>query len=363
MENFLINSSYLPLNEELSKYKNIYAIVDSNVFSLYSSFIKETFGEVFVLECCEEKKNLESVSSIISWLLEKNADRNALLVGVGGGITTDICGFIASIYKRGIRFGLVPTTLTAQVDAAIGGKTGVNFGGVKNVAGSFAIASFIYINPTFLKTLPEREIRCGWGELLKTFVIGDRESFLAARELLQKNPDIENCFKQESQQSTLEQLLTKAILIKSDIVEKDRYELGIRALLNLGHTYGHAIESCCALFAPNKNICNHGEAVGTGIGIAAQFSVGMGLLPQSEYELIADTLAKAGYPTLAEIIERCGVSSAKDFARNLIHFIGNDKKCKEDFINFVFIIGVGKVTVLPTPLMEIEKFTDDLCND
>jgi 3-dehydroquinate synthetase len=117
------------------------------------------------------------------------------------------------------------------------------------------------------------------------------------------------------------------------------------------------------MFAPNRNICTHGEAVAIGIKIAAKFSYIKGLLSQSEYQLITDTISAAGYPTLGDVIKHCHNTSAEDFRKKLLHFMGNDKKCKEDFINFVFIIGVGEVKIIPTPLTEIEHYIDDLCND
>ena len=386
MENFLINSSYLPLNEELSKWKNIYAIVDSNLFSTYSSLISGIFRNIYLFESSEENKNLESVAKITSWLLEKNAGRDSLLVGIGGGITTDITGFVAAIYKRGIRYALIPTSLTAQIDAAIGGKTGINFANLKNVLGTFSRAEFIYINGTFLQSLPTREFYCGAAEMFKTFIIADKEAFISLGEILSNSncerfpigseiteyavqtPDSNSSEKETPLKEVLSSpgfssLTARAISIKSEIVESDRTEKGNRALLNLGHTFGHAIESCCNFFSPETDICNHGEAVAAGIMVSARLSLKKGLLPQQEYDLIVNTLKGCNYRTINEIAKAIPGTVPNEFADKLLHFIANDKKCKEDFIKFVFIIGVGNVTIESIPLKSIEYIINDLCND
>ncbi len=361
MDNFFISFSYSPLNETLCKYKNIYAVVDSNVHSLYSSWIRSSFNNIYVFESNETAKSFESTQKIIQWLLENNADRSSLLVGVGGGITTDLCGFVASIYKRGITFGLIPTTLTAQIDASIGGKTGININGIKNAAGTFSKAEFIYINPHFLRTLPHREFLCGWAELIKTFIIGDKKYFLTASLL---TDSVSNGEIEISLTESLNDCLKRAIEIKSGIVEKDRFENeGIRAYLNLGHTFGHAIEACCHFFSPQENICNHGEAVAAGILIAARFSLLKGVLPIDEYKAIKQVITESGLPSCSKIMKLCKVDSTKIFTEKLLHFIGNDKKCKEDFINFVFIIDLGKVITMPTSIAEIERYIHDLCYD
>ena len=214
------------------------------------------------LETSEERKTLETVQALERWLLQADASRGTLLLAVGGGITTDLVGFTAAIYKRGIRYANVPTTLLAQVDAAIGGKTGVNLDGYKNMLGAFRMPEFTVLEAAFLRTLPEREWRCGLAELLKTFLIGDGEAYgQAVRFFAGAQDDISG-------------LIAKAARIKADIVSQDPYEKGERALLNLGHTFGHAIEHEARLQGAD---ITHGEAVAMGMVLAARLSEKRGL--------------------------------------------------------------------------------------
>ena len=208
------------------------------------------------LETSEERKTLETVQGLCRQLLEAGASRNALLLAIGGGITTDMTGFAAAIYKRGIRYVNLPTTLLAQVDAAIGGKTGVNLDGYKNMLGAFHMPEYTLLCTEVLRTLPPRELRCGEAELLKTFLLSDGEAYAAA---VSGNP-LDG--------------IRKAAQIKADIVERDPFEHGERAKLNLGHTFGHAIEHQAQL---NGDDIAHGEAVAMGILLAARLSESLGL--------------------------------------------------------------------------------------
>ncbi len=212
------------------------------------------------LETSEEGKTLQTVQALERWLLQVDASRGALLLAVGGGITTDLVGFTAAIYKRGIRYANVPTTLLAQVDAAIGGKTGVNLDGYKNMLGAFRMPEFTVLETSFLQTLPPREFRCGLAELLKTFLIGDGEAYAA--------------FVSSSKSTQIEDAVRKAAAIKSQIVAEDPEEHGVRAKLNLGHTFGHAIEHQARVHGDD---INHGEAVAMGIILAAELSERLGV--------------------------------------------------------------------------------------
>ena len=170
------------------------------------------------LETSEERKTMDSVLAVERWLLEADASRGALLLAVGGGITTDLVGFAASLYKRGIRYANLPTTLLSQVDAAIGGKTGVNLDHYKNMLGAFHMPEYTFLCADVLRTLPPREFRCGLAELLKTFLLADAEAYHSAL------------------QGVTPALIARAAAIKAEIVERDPYEHGERAKLNLGHT-------------------------------------------------------------------------------------------------------------------------------
>ncbi len=221
----------LPLTEALARLQaepELFVVYDANVAWVASQLTEALPARAsMALETSEEGKTLETVQALERWLLQEDASRGALLLAVGGGITTDLVGFAAAIYKRGIRYANVPTTLLAQVDAAIGGKTGVNLDGYKNMLGAFRMPEFTVLEAAFLRTLPAREFRCGLAELLKTFLIGNGPAYTALVSSLKK-PDFEDAIR-------------RAAAIKARIVAEDPEEHGVRAKLNLGHTFGHAI--------------------------------------------------------------------------------------------------------------------------
>ena len=242
----------------LQEEKEIYIVHDKNVEAFASAIAgaipADAIKAIIPLEVSEERKTMETAVGITEKMLEASASRKALVLAVGGGITTDLAGFAASMYKRGVRYANVPTTLLAQVDAAIGGKTSVNLHGFKNMLGAFHMPEFTYICTEALKTLPEKELKCGIAEMLKTYLIGDASAYSDA---LSKNLD--------------SGLIFRAAQIKAGIVERDPLEHGERAVLNLGHTFGHAIERC------SGGTIAHGEAVAIGIIMAAKLSEGLGL--------------------------------------------------------------------------------------
>ena len=237
----------------------------------------------------EESKTLESVMDICAWLLENNADRDALVLAVGGGITTDMAGFAASIYKRGVRFAYVPTTLLAQVDAAIGGKTGVNFDKYKNILGVIRQPEFTYICPKVLATLPKRDFCSGAAEMLKTFVIEDNGDYRKAADLLfdmssEFNLEVLMFGKDEVETWTsivdkhakeLGSLVAAAARVKAGVVSRDQFERGERRKLNLGHTFAHAIETLAQRDGAerfNGEGVTHGEAVAMGLVLASKLA-------------------------------------------------------------------------------------------
>ena len=231
------------------------------------------------IRASEQEKTLATVERLVTELLALQADRDTMLIGVGGGIVTDITGFVAAIYKRGLKFGLVPTTLLAQVDAAIGGKNGVNFDRYKNMVGTFRQAEFVYIDTDFLRTLPVRELRCGAAEMLKTFLLADAEAYEAAVKV----------FSGPTPEQVPVRLVRRAGEIKFSLVEQDPEDHGVRQLLNLGHTFGHAIEKCSTQY-------EHGEAVAIGIVMAARMACEKGLLSPEEAERIRRDIAACGLP-------------------------------------------------------------------
>lgn len=284
----------------------VYLVYDKNVAWVAE---KVTCGAVkgsFAIDASEEGKSMETVLSISRWLMEAGASRKALLVAIGGGITTDMAGFAASIYKRGIRYANVPTTLLAQVDAAIGGKNGVNLDGYKNMLGTITQPIFTFLCADVLRTLPLREFRCGVAEMLKTFLLADADAYAAAIRLLSTNnaqnvdgsakiavSSTESAQNVDEPSAELQELLYRAAEIKAGVVQRDPFEQGERAKLNLGHTFGHAIEH--EAHERGEDI-QHGEAVAMGMILAAGMSDKEGLSNGLATRLKADFQA-IGLPT------------------------------------------------------------------
>lgn len=309
----MIQESLLVKSSEVSQ---VFFLTDENVAPRWLSATKNGLGcgkavEV-VVKSGEPHKNLTAVQQIWETLMEHHADRNALLVNLGGGVVTDLGGFAASTYKRGIKFINIPTTLLAMVDAAIGGKTGVDFGGAKNQIGTFAEAEEVLTDPVFLKTLPRREILSGLSEMLKY-------GFIADASLL--NVNLEN----------YQQFIHRAADIKRGIVKKDPKEKGLRKILNFGHTLGHAIESHtittdCPLL--------HGEAVALGMGAALWLSV-------DRFGLDAELLHKYA-ERLPALLAEAKVNLTEADVDPIMGYLAFDKKNKGETLQFVLLEAVGK---------------------
>ncbi len=319
-----IGESYKNLDKYL-QYQTI-LVTDENVYRYYKDFI--CCYEHIVIGCGEKIKTFETVSFIVSALLDKGADRKTFLVGFGGGIVTDITGFVASIFMRGISFGFIPTTLLSQVDASLGGKNGVNFQRYKNMLGVFNSPEFVICDATLLDTLPPKEVRSGFGEIIKHSLISDNVFF----EFLKENSSDLLCLEKEK----MEKVTYQAISIKAAIVEQDWKETGLRKLLNFGHTLGHAIE--------NSSNLTHGEAVCVGMCWAAKWSEKKGLLKKTAYPKIKGLLEQFGLPTAFEF---CLETAQK--------FIVKDKKKGGDGIDFVFLEKIGKAKVQKVKIVELVK--------
>jgi len=274
----------LSLTEALARLQaepELFVVYDANVAWVASQLTEALpVRASMALETSEEGKTLETVQALERWLLQEDASRGALLLAVGGGITTDLVGFAAAIYKRGIRYANVPTTLLAQVDAAIGGKTGVNLDGYKNMLGAFRMPECTVLEAAFLRTLPEREWRCGLAELLKTFLIGDGPAYAALVSSLKS--------------AQMEDDIRRAAAIKARIVAEDPEEHGVRAKLNLGHTFGHAIEHEARLHGAD---ITHGEAVAMGILLAAELSERLGVAQKGLAAQLRADFTAVGLPT------------------------------------------------------------------
>ena len=271
----------------------------------------------------EKSKNLKTVSSIVKILEKNNFSRNDSLISVGGGICGDVCGFASSIFKRGLNFINVPTTLLSQVDSAIGGKTGINSLSGKNMIGSFYQPSLVISDIDFLKSLPKREMICGYAEILKHSLIKDKIFF----KFLKKN-----FIKVLSHNhKVLEKTIYKSCLIKKEIVEKDEKEKNIRKVLNLGHTFAHAYE---ATIGYNKGL-NHGEAVLLGIMSAVKFSRQNNILKKNDYEKVIEHLKKLNYCNLNKYFR------SKDISK-IIFYMKQDKKNKDSKINLILLKSIAK---------------------
>ena len=275
-----------------------------------------------VLDASEKAKDMATVLDLCAWLLEAGADRKSLLLAVGGGITTDLAGFAACIYRRGIRFAFVPTTLLAQVDAAIGGKTGVNFLDFKNMLGVIRQPDFTFECAQVLRTLPRRDFLSGAAELLKTFLIDNTGNAYEKTVAFLSAP---------ADSATLQTLIAAAAKVKAGIVSRDEQERGERRCLNLGHTFAHAIEHEARQAGLDVT---HGEAVAVGILLAARLSEAMGLAPKGlAARLEADWTA-------------CGLPTSVPFdLGTLTAAMTKDKKAEGDTIHFVLLSSIGQVEI------------------
>ena len=289
----------------------------------------------YVLEASEGAKDIGTVMEIERAMMEAGVSRGGLVLSIGGGITTDIGGFAASIYKRGIRFANVPTTLLAMVDAAIGGKTGVNLDGYKNMVGVIRQPEFVYIDPAFLRTLPEREVRCGLAEMLKTFLLSDQALFEEAVAALPEIPA---------------RLILEAGRLKEAIVAEDPFETGRRTILNLGHTFAHAIEKLSCGTIP------HGEAVATGIVLACRLSDRLGVSKGWERGLAEDGSSgqsKAGglEAYVRGAFQRAGLPVDCPYpVSDLSGAMSKDKKASGEKVKFILLEAPGRPVIRELPV-------------
>ena len=310
-----------------------------------------------LIEASEENKSLETVMDICSWLLEQGADRDALVLAVGGGITSDMVGFAASIYKRGVKFAYVPTTLLAMVDAAIGGKTGVNLQTYKNILGVIRQPEFTYISAQVLESLPHRDFLSGAAEMLKTFLIQDDGNYEQAVsvlsgmnrrccEMMVEGMDEAEAWKDCVNESLadLTLLICAAARVKAGVVSRDQFENGERRKLNLGHTFAHAIESLSLKY---ENDITHGEAVAMGILLAAELSEKL-TVRRREYD------AAFIYHKLEDDFFACGLPISNPFrVQDMATAMKKDKKAEGGKVHFVLPSFIGDVRVVDLTVDEV----------
>lgn len=317
---------------ELSGYlpdKKLFIITDTNVKRLYG----DTFppATVLTVEPGEQSKSLDVVGDLCGGLLENGADRSSFILGFGGGVVCDIAGLAASLYMRGVSHGFVSTTLLSQVDASIGGKTGVNLGSWKNLIGTFRQPSFVICDQSMLSTLTEEEYLSGIGELIKHAAIRDRKLFFEMADALPKILDRDPAL--------LEDFIFRSVRIKASIVRQDPFENGSRRLLNFGHTFGHPIEMAAGL--------PHGIAVMKGMLIASELSVWAGEMPVAEQRLLEETLL------------RLVPAADDDLPADIMTRVIRDKKSEKGVLNVVLLRSVGKSVVKRMSYSGIEAFLEN----
>ncbi|MBF6640452.1 3-dehydroquinate synthase [Flavobacterium sp. J49] len=320
---------YETLNSFIAKnnYSNLFILVDSHTNELcllrFLSFLAtDKTIEIIEIESGEAEKNITTCVEIWNILTELGADRKTLLINIGGGVITDIGGFVASTFKRGIDFVNIPTTLLAMVDASIGGKNGVDLGNLKNQIGVINVPKTVLIDTEFLVTLPQKEMRSGLAEMLKHGLIFDAAYWAQFKDLSQTDF------------ADFDGLIHRSIEIKNEIVMQDPTENGIRKALNFGHTLGHAIESYF-LENENKKTLLHGEAIAVGMVLESYISWQKGLLSEAEYREIKKTI-KSVFDTV--VFEENDLQPILDL---LIH----DKKNEYGKIQFALLEGIGKIKI------------------
>lgn len=311
--------------------EKIIIITDEHVFekheTLFTAFktIRVSPGEAF--------KTQDTIDTVIEQLLQFDADKTSVIAGVGGGVVTDMAGYAASIFKRGTRLIQVPTSILAMVDAAVGGKNGVDVGLYKNMVGTIYQPEAVLFDFSFLKTLPEAEWINGFAEVIKHACIKDAElfAFLESHSLRDfiDGPQL------------IADLIEKNVGIKTGIVLSDEFEQGDRKLLNFGHTIGHAIE--------NIHVLPHGAAISVGMVAAAELSVQISSLSEEEQHRIERLLAKYGLPTKLEIDKEA-----------VWDVLLKDKKRDKQMMNFILLDRIGNGIIRPIPLDELKVLIDKL---
>jgi len=308
--------------------RNCVIVTDQNLFDLYSDAFSD--HKCIIISDGEVNKNIATVESVIQKLIEYKIDRKSIIIGFGGGLVCDIAGFAATVYMRGTVFGFVATTLLAQIDAAIGGKNGVNSGNLKNYIGCISQPEFVLCDTSVLLTLNDSDFLSGMGEVIKYSLISNSNLFDYVKDNLSliKSKDVD----------VLNQIVRKCVDIKTDIVEKDPNDNGLRHVLNFGHSLGHCIEIVDKM--------PHGIAVVLGICAALDLSIKFGYAEPGLKNQIMSMVRSAGFKT--------------DYKLDSRHFelLANDKKKTGDSINFVFLKNIGEPEVAKVKITDmIEALT------
>jgi len=325
---YYFDTSFNQLDELVDKKKTI-VLTDRNVFESHQE--KFIGWELIVIEPGEEHKIQSTVDEVIKLMIEMEVDRSTTLVGVGGGVITDLAGYIASIFMRGISFGFVPTTLLGMVDASVGGKNGIDVGVYKNMVGVIRQPKFLFYDYSFLSTLPEKVWSDGFAEIIKHACIKDAVAF----KQLEKE-DIDSI---RNQSNVLGALIQRNVLLKTQVVQNDEFEKGERKLLNFGHTLGHAIETQYAL--------THGQAVAIGMSYALKLSEQITGFQDSE--------------KVRAVIKQYRLPIKGDFdVKKVLDILKMDKKRVDKNMNFILLEKIGKGVIQSIPMVQLTKMVQKI---
>jgi len=326
----LVGESFRNVGEYLPG-KKLVIITDENVYQHHGAAFPDAL--LFTIKPGETSKTLKIVTEIFGQLIANEIDRNAFILGVGGGIVCDLAGFVASTFLRGISFGFVSTTLLSQVDASIGGKNGVNYEGYKNMVGVIRQPEFVICDPDMLSTLPKKEYHMGFAEIIKYGAILNAALF----DLLEK--DFRKAL--EGEAATLEEIISICVDAKCRIVEADEKESGERKILNFGHTFAHAFEKSSGI--------PHGEAVSIGMLLAAGISEKLGLISLQDVDRLRDLIQKYHLP----------VNYPHGFS-DIFEVMKRDKKRDGDSIGLILLNRIGEAVVRNIELATLKNWIDDL---
>lgn len=328
---YIEHGCLLKIGRDLAEKKigNRYCIIaDDNVAALYADVIRESLtennieSELVTFPAGEASKTLATFSDLNRQLAKMKFDRKDAVIALGGGVTGDLAGFVASSYMRGIPFVQVPTTLLSQVDSSVGGKTGVDIPEGKNLVGAFYQPKAVYIDPLVLKTLGKEEILGGIGEIIKYGIIRDPHFFDYLRNNMQSILDLNN--------ETINEVIYISCKIKADVVAEDEQESDIRRILNYGHTIGHAVE------AVSEFSVIHGKAVAVGMVAAARIALKKGMLAEGDYQKIYSLIKEYGLPV--EVPQHYDKDEIKKY-------ILSDKKVVSGKVSYVLPTGIGSVEI------------------
>ncbi len=349
-----ISSDFDMLTDKIKPFaqgKTCCIVSNPTIWPLYGEQVKNAIQKSGAEVCHalipdgEKYKNLTELEKLLNELVQQKLDRSSLLIALGGGIVGDVTGFAAASFMRGIPFVQIPTTLLAQVDSSVGGKTGVNLVSGKNLVGAFYQPKMVFINWNILATLPERECRAGYAEVIKSGIIYDEQLFTI---LEAETRNIFNEFANGTPEKApaLSEIIKRCCEIKAEVVAEDEHERGLRAILNYGHTFAHAIE-----MLTNYKQFVHGEAVAIGMNAAAVLANKLGMCDSELINRQKMLIEAAGLPTKIPLFD----------TEKVIEAFYRDKKTTSSGLNFVLPTSIGKVEIIKNPDLSALSATIDEC--